>query len=197
MHCSFFASDIHAHKIFYVPLQNSLPRHLLLFSSIIIVVWTALPLHFTILLLCTTHCVVTSFQYFLMLQKKWAGYSAIPSYTINGIGSYNPPNNFCVLSLDKTDHVVQNRTMVIRRYTRSDLISVVWFYFDGRTTKKRANAHAKLWIGQESQKNFLQKPVTDKQKAGWQFRIEKHEKNPQNMQERPTSIWLEKLFGGL
>ena len=38
---------------------------------------------------------------------------------------YNPPNNFCGLSLDKTDHVVQNRTMVIRRYPPSDLISVV------------------------------------------------------------------------
>ena len=61
---------------------------------------------------------------------------------------YNPPNNFCGLSLDKTDHGVENRTMDIRRYTPSDLISVVWFYFDGRKTKKRANDYAKLWIGQ-------------------------------------------------
>ena len=36
---------------------------------------------------------------------------------------YNPPNNFCGLSLDKTDHVIQNRTMVIRRYPSSDFIS--------------------------------------------------------------------------
>ena len=38
---------------------------------------------------------------------------------------YNPPNNFCGLSLDKSDHVIENRTMVIRGYPPSDLISVV------------------------------------------------------------------------
>ena len=27
--------------------------------------------------------------------------------------NYNPPNNFFGLSLDKTDHMIQNRTMVI------------------------------------------------------------------------------------
>ena len=32
------------------------------------------------------------------------------------------PNNFCGLSLDKTDDVIQNRTMVTRRYPPSDLI---------------------------------------------------------------------------
>ena len=57
-----------------------LPRHLLLSSSIINVVWTALPLHFTILLLCTTHCVV--------------GYSAIPPYTVNGTGENFLPAPF-------------------------------------------------------------------------------------------------------
>ena len=72
--------------------------------------------------------------------------------------NYNPTNNFCGLSLDKIDHVIPNRTMDIRGYPSSDLISVVrsplwapavvWFYFDGRKTKKRANVHAKLWIGQ-------------------------------------------------
>ena len=39
--------------------------------------------------------------------------------------NYKPPNNFCGLSLDKTDHVVQNRTMVVRGYPPSDLILVV------------------------------------------------------------------------
>ena len=29
---------------------------------------------------------------------------------------YNPPNNFFGFSMDKTDHVIQNRTMVIRSY---------------------------------------------------------------------------------
>ena len=62
---------------------------------------------------------------------------------------YNPLNSFCGLSLDKTDHVIQNHTMVIGGYPPSDLISVVWFYFDGRKTKKQANVQAKLLIGQE------------------------------------------------
>ena len=54
--------------------------------------------------------------------------------------------------MDKTDHVMQNRTMVIRRYPPSDLISVVRFYFDGTKTKKRASVQAKLFIGPEKQK---------------------------------------------
>ena len=59
----------------------------------------------------------------------------------------NPSNNFCGLSFDKTDDVIQNQTMVIRRYPPSDLISVVWFYFDGRNIKKQANVQAELLIG--------------------------------------------------
>ena len=47
---------------------------------------------------------------------------------------YNPPNNFCKLSLDKIDHMIRNQMMVIRGYLPSDLISVVWFYFNGRKT---------------------------------------------------------------
>lgn len=40
--------------------------------------------------------------------------------------------------IDKTYHVIQNRTIVIRRYPPYDLISVVWFYFkEGKPTKKR------------------------------------------------------------
>ena len=31
------------------------------------------------------------------------------------LNTYNPPNNFCGLSLDKTDHVIYKSTMVIRR----------------------------------------------------------------------------------
>jgi len=37
----------------------------------------------------------------------------------------NSLNNFFGLLLDKTDHMIQNRTMVIRRYPPSDLISVI------------------------------------------------------------------------
>ena len=71
----------------------------------------------------------------------------------------NPPNNFCVLSLDKTDHVIQNQTMVIRGSPPSDLISVVCFYFDGRKTKKQANVRAKLLIGQEKPKETFSRSL--------------------------------------
>lgn len=57
------------------------------------------------------------------------------------------PNNFCGLSLAKTDHLTQIRTMVTRGYSLSHLISVV-----GRKTKKQANAQAKLLIGQAKPK---------------------------------------------
>ena len=110
----------------------------------------------------------------------------------------NPPNHFCGLSLDKCDHVIQNRPMDIRGYQPSDLISVVWSYFDGRKTKKQANLYAKLWIGQRKPKKTFYRS---------QWRINKKlvdnsvprntKKNPQNMQERSTSVRLEKLFGGL
>ena len=56
----------------------------------------------------------------------------------------NPPNNFCGLALDKTDHVIQYQTISAVRFD----IRLVKFYFDGRKTKKQANVHAKLLIGQ-------------------------------------------------
>ena len=61
---------------------------------------------------------------------------------------YNPPNNFFGLSLDKTDHVKQNRTMVIRR-----------FYI-------RASVEGKLLISYGKQKNTFcrPKPATEKLK---------------------------------
>ena len=62
-------------------------------------------------------------------------------------------NNFFGLSLDKTDHVIQNRTMFIRRYLPSDLISVVSFYFDEKKAKTRASVQAKLLIRHGKQKN--------------------------------------------
>ena len=37
---------------------------------------------------------------------------------------YNLPNNLRGFSLDKTDHVIQNQTMVIGRYPLSDFISM-------------------------------------------------------------------------
>ncbi len=46
---------------------------------------------------------------------------------ITDILRYNPPSNFCARSLDKTHHVVQNRTTDISEYTPSDLISVARF----------------------------------------------------------------------
>ena len=46
----------------------------------------------------------------------------LASYLLTA-GNYKPPINFCGLSLDKTNHVIQNWTMVIRRYSPCDLIS--------------------------------------------------------------------------
>ena len=83
------------------------------------------------------------------------------------ISIYNPPNNFFGLSLDKTDHVIQNRTMVIRRYPPSDLISVVWFYFDGIKAKKRASVQAKLLIGHGKQKNTFCRSQWRKKLKRW------------------------------
>ena len=46
--------------------------------------------------------------------------------------------------------------MVIREHPPSDLIFLVWFYFDGRKTKKQANFQAKLLIGQgKLKKNYF------------------------------------------
>ena len=67
---------------------------------------------------------------------------------------YNPPNNVCGLSLDKTDHVIQNQTVVITRYLAPDLISIAWFYFNGKT-KKKVNAQAEHLSGQGKPKKAL------------------------------------------
>ena len=90
-----------------------------------------------------------------------------------------------VISVWETDHVMQNRTMVIRGYPPSDLISVVWFNFDGRKTKKPASFQVKLLIGQGKQTIYLlQKPVTEKLKSWLTIPYKETRKNPQNMQER-------------
>ena len=65
----------------------------------------------------------------------------------------NPQNNYFGLSSDKTDHVIQNWTMVIRQYPPFNLISVIWFYFDGIKAKKWASVQAKLLICHWKQKN--------------------------------------------
>ena len=49
---------------------------------------------------------------------------------------YNPPINFRARSLDKTHHVVQNRTTGISQYTPSDLISVVRFFIAVQNKRK-------------------------------------------------------------
>ena len=60
------------------------------------------------LLLCRYHSLMLSLVMFLFWK-----------FSLNlDIMNYNPPTNFCQLSLDKTDHVIQ-----IRRYVSSDLIS--------------------------------------------------------------------------
>ena len=59
--------------------------------------------------------------------------------------SYDPLINICGLLLDKADHVIQNRTMVIRGYLL--LLSIIWFYFDPRKTKKQGNIQIELSHG--------------------------------------------------
>ena len=80
---------------------------------------------------------------------------------------YNPLNNFCGLSLDKTDHVVQNRTMDIRRYTpvRFDIRRPILFRRkENQETRKRSSLTFN-W-STKTKKDFWQKPVRDIQKAG-------------------------------
>ena len=61
-----------------------------------------------------------------------------PIYNLNIF--INPPINFCGLSLDGTEHVIQvGRLLWGDISPPSHLISVVWFSFHGGKTKKRAN----------------------------------------------------------
>ena len=109
----------------------------------------------------------------------------------------NSPNNFYGLSLDKTDHVVQNRTIVIRRYPQSDLISVVRFYLDRRKTKKRASVQAKFQSVMENNKNTFAEANDGEIKRLVDNSVQRKTKNPQNMQERSTCVRPVKLFGEL
>ena len=72
------------------------------------------------------------------------------------VGKYNPQNNFCELSLDKTDHVIQNRTMVIRGYPSSDFIST-----EGNQEASKRSSETFNW-SRKTKKDFLQEPVTDR-----------------------------------
>ena len=56
-------------------------------------------------------------------NTEFAAYCPLTELANYNNACYNPTNNFFGLSLDKTDHVVQNRTMVFRCYSPSDLIS--------------------------------------------------------------------------
>ena len=64
--------------------------------------------------------------------------------TLHGLFYVITHRKICGLSLDKTDHMIRNRTMVIGEYTLSDLIYVVWVYSAGEKTRKQANVQAKL-----------------------------------------------------
>ena len=104
---------------------------------------------------------------------------------------YNPPNNFFGLSWDKTDHVIQNRTMVIRRYPPADLISLVWFYFDGIKAKKRASVQAKLLIGHGTQKNTFCRSQWRKKLKSWLTIPHKEtRKNTKKSTQYPGTIYV-------
>ena len=88
--------------------------------------------------------------------------------------------------------------MVITRYSPSDLISVVWFYFHGIKVKKRVRVQGKLlnqsW---KTKEYFLQKPVTEKLKSWLTILHKEIRKNSQDINERSSCVRLEKLFRGL
>ena len=105
------------------------------------------------------------------------------------IMAYNSPKNLCGLSLDK---LITWYTMVVRRYPLSDLISVVWFYFDRRKTKKQANVQAKPFVGQGKPKRTFCKSLWAINKKLVDNSIPR---NPQNMGEHST-FTLRNYFGG-
>ena len=85
---------------------------------------------------------------------------------------YKPPINFCGLSLDKTDHVIQNWTVVIRGYQRLLWYPAsIWFFVYRRKTKTWANLWAELLIiiswSWKTRETVLQKPGMEKLKSGW------------------------------
>ena len=68
---------------------------------------------------------------------------------------YNPPNNFCQLSLDKIGYVIQNRAMVIRRYPPSDLISSSDFILTEGKPKNKQTFKLNFQLGKENQKRLF------------------------------------------
>jgi len=64
---------------------------------------------------------------------------------------YNPPINFCGISLDKTDHMLQ-----IGRWLSEDIRRSIWclssHFCRRKKTEKRANVQAKLLLGHGKQK---------------------------------------------
>ena len=84
---------------------------------------------------------------------------------------------------DKTDHAIQNRTMVFWGYLPSDLVSVVLFYFNGEKTNTQADFQAKLFIAQGKPKMTLYRSQSLKSKN-----LFKNEtwKNPQNYLKNNT-----------
>ncbi len=62
--------------------------------------------------------------YRLILSRRGRKLSGLIS---DNIRQYNPPIIFCVRSLDKTHHVVQNQMTGISAYPLSNLISVARF----------------------------------------------------------------------
>ena len=67
------------------------------------------------------------------------------------------------------------------------MISVVWFYVDGRKTKKQANVEAKFLIGQgEPKQTFLQEPVTDK----WKLDVNSLPRNTKKSTKYTETIYV-------
>ena len=83
--------------------------------------------------------------------------------------------------------------MAIRQYPPFNLISIIWFYFDGIKAKKWASVQAKLLIRHGKQKNKFAEAIDGEMKKLADNSAQRNMKNPQNMEEWSWCVCLEKL----
>ena len=78
---------------------------------------------------------------------------------------YSPPINFCGPSLDNTDHMIQNRTILISEDIHRSILypSLDFILTEHQETRKRSSeTFNRSW---KTKNTFLQKPVTEKLKS--------------------------------
>ena len=99
--------------------------------------------------------------------------------------------NFCGLSMDKTDHMIQYQTISAVRFDIRRLIS-----FRRKKHGNEPTFKLNFQSVMENKKYFLQKTVKEKLKGWLKIPYKETRKNPQNMQELSKCVRLEKLIGG-